>query len=677
MFSILVSEKGGDSKRLEFDKPEVTIGRVQGNDIILPKGNVSKRHSRIVLKDGKFIIVDLKSTNGTYVNGRKITSPLVVKDTDKIYIGDFILSIDEAGAGAAVEETAAPPPPPRARTVSGPSVAPPRRPEPVEEEQGGAGDGDETFGAQAAEEAPAEPPPPRRPMAAPIPTMRPTPSPAAPPAAPARPPEAPRERPPSRQDIPAIAPSRPTAPPRPVAPPPAAFAPPPSSPAVAPRPRPIPSVAPTPAPVAPPVMTPRRPAAAPSGSEGPEAARRTRILDALRSLSNRLVTSLGNELHPHGGEALRERAEALASELVAEIAQETGLPPGIEPDQLLRDAVSEAVGLGPLDELVLDESVFAITIARPDRIFVDRVGQGRSLTPRWISSTEAAHRILDRVAARAGRVADLAEARARGGLFEARLDNGFVLSATVGAFAGGGVSVVVRRGRRDGGRLPDLAQTGMLSPGMADFLDLAVRSRRNIIVAGVGGSGRSTLIGALARATEGQRVVIVEEAGELDGGDLPWISVSGAGQDARRAFGAALRLKPERLIVGDVRGAEALDVLAAMAGGLDGMIVGITAASSRDALARVVASARLAPEAPSAQVLEAELAAGAHLVVVLGRSSEGEPRVLEISEVAGGAEGFSVSPVFSLRNDGASSRFVASGHVPAWADGAPASMFRV
>ena len=91
MFAIIVTEKGGDQRRLEFDKSEVTIGRVQGNDIVLPKGNVSKRHARIVLKDGKFIIVDLKSTNGTYVNGRKITSPLVVKENDKIYVGDFIV----------------------------------------------------------------------------------------------------------------------------------------------------------------------------------------------------------------------------------------------------------------------------------------------------------------------------------------------------------------------------------------------------------------------------------------------------------------------------------------------------------------------------------------------------------------------------------------------------------
>ena len=94
MFAVVITEKGGAQRRMEFDKNEVTIGRVQGNDIILPKGNVSKRHSRIVLKDSRFIVVDLKSTNGTYVNGRKITSPLVVKAGDKVYIGDFILTVE-------------------------------------------------------------------------------------------------------------------------------------------------------------------------------------------------------------------------------------------------------------------------------------------------------------------------------------------------------------------------------------------------------------------------------------------------------------------------------------------------------------------------------------------------------------------------------------------------------
>src|SRR5882672_2952522 len=116
MFTIHIQEKGGEQRRMVFNKPEVTIGRVQGNDIVLPKGNVSKRHARIVLKDGKFIIVDLKSTNGTYVNGRKITSPLVVKDSDKIYIGDFIVGVDEAAdsPGDGQSETTTSPPGERA-----------------------------------------------------------------------------------------------------------------------------------------------------------------------------------------------------------------------------------------------------------------------------------------------------------------------------------------------------------------------------------------------------------------------------------------------------------------------------------------------------------------------------------------------------------------------------------
>src|SRR5688500_9686955 len=136
MFSITVTEKGGEQRRLEFDKSEITIGRVQGNDVILPKGNVSKRHARIVLKDGKFIIVDLKSPKGTYVNGSKITSPLVVKESDKIYIGDFILGVEESGAGAS---DGGPPPlealPPPAPAPN-PAPVPSPYPRPTEQPSG-------------------------------------------------------------------------------------------------------------------------------------------------------------------------------------------------------------------------------------------------------------------------------------------------------------------------------------------------------------------------------------------------------------------------------------------------------------------------------------------------------------------------------------------------------------
>ena len=104
MFAIIISEKGGAERRESFDKSEINVGRVQGNDLMLPKGNVSKHHARLLFRDGRFIVTDLKSTNGTYVNGRKIAQATIVREGDKIYIGDFVLRLETNGAGAAPPE---------------------------------------------------------------------------------------------------------------------------------------------------------------------------------------------------------------------------------------------------------------------------------------------------------------------------------------------------------------------------------------------------------------------------------------------------------------------------------------------------------------------------------------------------------------------------------------------
>src|SRR4051812_17900682 len=98
MFTIVISEKGGAERRETFDKNEINVGRVQGNDLMLPKGNVSKHHARLLYRDGRFIVTDLKSTNGTYVNGRKIAQATIVREGDKIYIGDFVLRIETTAA---------------------------------------------------------------------------------------------------------------------------------------------------------------------------------------------------------------------------------------------------------------------------------------------------------------------------------------------------------------------------------------------------------------------------------------------------------------------------------------------------------------------------------------------------------------------------------------------------
>ena len=121
-----ISEKGNGRQVLEFDRPEVTIGRVKGNDIILPKGNISKRHSRIIVKGNACVVVDLKSTNGTYVNGRKLSSPHVLKNGDQIFIGDFTLKVTPAPDGAHTASQRTPLPRPQPANNPAQPVAPPR-----------------------------------------------------------------------------------------------------------------------------------------------------------------------------------------------------------------------------------------------------------------------------------------------------------------------------------------------------------------------------------------------------------------------------------------------------------------------------------------------------------------------------------------------------------------------
>src|ERR1700689_1790578 len=104
MFTIVISEKGGAERRESFEKNEINVGRVQGNDLMLPKGNVSKHHARLLFRDARFIVTDLKSTNGTYVNGRKISQATIVREGDKIYIGDFVVRI-EAASGPTQSQT--------------------------------------------------------------------------------------------------------------------------------------------------------------------------------------------------------------------------------------------------------------------------------------------------------------------------------------------------------------------------------------------------------------------------------------------------------------------------------------------------------------------------------------------------------------------------------------------
>jgi pilus assembly protein CpaF len=167
MIKLTITEKGGEPRALSFDQPEVSIGRVQGNDIVLAKGNISKRHSKLTLVDGRMTVADVKSTNGTYVNGRKISEPTVVRAGDKIFVGDFLIVIDPGAAEiSSTGSRRGPPPPPPARPRPGSAARPIVPSEAADSDEttggfGGLADRPPTTG-HGRPPAPPPPPPPRR-----------------------------------------------------------------------------------------------------------------------------------------------------------------------------------------------------------------------------------------------------------------------------------------------------------------------------------------------------------------------------------------------------------------------------------------------------------------------------------------------------------------------------------
>ncbi len=747
MFTIVLQEKGGEQRRMVFNKPEVTIGRVQGNDIVLPKGNVSKRHARIVLKDGKFIIVDLKSTNGTYVNGRKITSPLVVKDSDKIYIGDFIVGVDEAsqeGDGPS-ETTTSPPGGDRLINQPPPDMRPPR---PTEAQPMAA----LPIPMNNAMNNMQDPPPPA-PVAAPIRPGPPRPAPAArdlpprePPASrdtdapppgppgPGRamppiaspPPDGARTRPPLGRPggtmPPPMAPIPPMAAPQPSpaqhldappAPMPAPFAAPAAPPAQqypAPAaPMPAPTFAAQPAPQYPAPAAPMAPSPAATmgmGSPAPvvplasgsaqakgrnlvgAGAKRVigrgvsmpsrrgvhiepldpkvvKMLDLQSQILERLRAKLDLDKIPMERlheEDLWQRAERATIDLVETLETSGELPKYIDQDTLIKETLSEALALGPLEDLLADEKIDEIIIDRRDRVVVgkDRVLRGSG---KAFSSDEVFERVVKRLVAEAGARLDDANP-----IVDLRMRDGTRLTAAVAPVTSRGACLVLKKVPTQMPQLADLGTQGAMSPGMADFLATCVTARRNILVCGGPNSGKTSIVAALAAASPaGERVISIEEVAELSIAREEWIQLEtrvGIGKnsdvDLAALLETAIRLSPDRLVVGEVRGREALPLVHALNASIDGAVVGMTGEGANSALTRLATLSRLT--APTAVDAVRELVAQAFEIVIhVARWSDGSLRVLSIDEVVGCTETTFDTHVLFHWNNGV---YVATGTVP-------------
>ncbi len=370
------------------------------------------------------------------------------------------------------------------------------------------------------------------------------------------------------------------------------------------------------------------------------------------------------------------RIDALAAELRARLLAEA-CAPGVQPaavgariraivdreagvlDASTRAAVrarvtEQALGLGPLDALLRDPAVDEILVSGTGPVWVERAGRLEQTDVAFAGETDLRNAI-ERILAPVGRRVDESEP-----LCDARLPDGSRVNVVLPPLAVDGPVLTIRRFRPHGLTARELVRLGTWTPPLADLLGAAVRARLNVLICGGTGSGKTTTLGALTEfLPAGERIVTIEDTAELRlrPGHVVRLearpaSVEGRGEvTIRRLVRNALRMRPDRIVVGEVRGGEALDMLGAMATGHDGSLSTVHAGSPEEALRRLETLALLAGEGLPHAAIRAQVADAIDLVVHQARTADGARRVLAVSEVVRVAGGAATRELYTLRGD--------------------------
>lgn len=331
------------------------------------------------------------------------------------------------------------------------------------------------------------------------------------------------------------------------------------------------------------------------------------------------------------------RAEA-AAVLAGLIAADEALPPALDRDALVRELVDEAVGLGPLEPLLADPGVTEIMVNRHDEIFIERGGRLARAAASF-SGEQAVLGIIDRIVAPLGRRIDESAP-----MVDARLRDGSRVNAVIAPIALRGASLTIRKFPARRLDMSDLLAVGALDEAMARFLTHCVRRRKNLIVSGGTGSGKTSLLNVLSNAIPaGERIITIEDAAELRLNHAHLVSLEarppnpeGRGRvEIRDLVRNALRMRPDRIVVGECRGGEAFDMLAAMNTGHEGSLTTLHANSPRDALGRLETMILMAGmDLPLAAIRE-HVASSIDFIVQLTRAADGRRLVSAIVQVTG------------------------------------------
>lgn len=360
--------------------------------------------------------------------------------------------------------------------------------------------------------------------------------------------------------------------------------------------------------------------------------------------------------------------------LITLIDSEPTLLSSIEKQQISDEVLDEVFGLGPLESLLQDPTISDILVNTHKQVYVERKGL---LELTSVSFRDNSHllRIIDKIVSQVGRRVDESTP-----MVDARLSDGSRVNAIIPPLAVDGPLLSIRRFSTDKLMPPDLVDRSAMTAGMMELLEAAVKAKLNIIIAGGTGAGKTTLLNALsAFISPKERIVTIEDAAELQL-KQPHVArletrppnLEGTGAVRQRELLVnSLRMRPDRIVVGEVRGEEALDMLQAMNTGHDGSLTTVHANSARDAISRLEVMVSLANSNMQLTSIRQQIASAVHLLVQASRMSDGSRRVISITEVTGmEGEVVTLQDIFvfekrGLNQDGAVvGRFAATGIRP-------------
>ncbi len=341
---------------------------------------------------------------------------------------------------------------------------------------------------------------------------------------------------------------------------------------------------------------------------------------------------------PSQAQKIKKTAENIVVELITEMAG-VMISSHEERSRLVREIVNEALGLGPLEEFLADPDIADIMVNNKDEIFVEKNGK-LILTNKKFISNDQVRATIDRIIAPLGRRIDESTP-----MVDARLADGSRINAIIPPLSLGGPMITIRKFAQERYTVDDLlGRFGTLNQSMADFLNACVIGRKNMIVSGGTGAGKTTLLNIISQfIPDNERIITLEDAAELRLVKSHWArlesrppNIEGKGRiTIRDLFTNTLRMRPDRIIIGECRGAEVLDMLQAMNTGHDGSLTTLHANSTRDVLARMSSMVLLSGiELPLRAIYEM-VASAINIIVHVSRFSDGSRKITGIAEITG------------------------------------------